>query len=89
MSASRLREAAARLRKVASKVDSENVSPAPESVMGVWLNSRYYATMHPPVALALADWLTDLANWFEYGNTTPGDHRHGLAVANAILGGDQ
>ena len=46
----------------------------------------YIATMHPGVALALADWLDDTAGEVESYATWS---EHALAVADAILGGDR
>ena len=50
-------------------------------------NGDYIAMMHPPVALALADWLDHAAEASDYGEVWP-DTREPLAVADAILGGD-
>lgn len=37
---------------------------APETVVeGTRVNFDYFATLHPPVALALADWLDEVAAW--------------------------
>ena len=47
-------------------------------------DAAYIAMMHPPVALALADWLTKEATLSE--GFTP---RAALAVADAVLGGEQ
>lgn len=55
MNADLLCEAAALMRDRAKRVPEQ--SPVEADVMGVWLNSRYYLTTPPAVALAVADWL--------------------------------
>lgn len=65
-------------------------------------DADYIAMMHPPVALALADWLDDLAAgwpWDDDGTCVWDDgtpmrleespDTHALAVADAVLGGEQ
>ena len=47
-------------------------------------NADYIAMMHPPVALALADWLDDTATEVESHATYSPD---ALRVADAVLGG--
>lgn len=49
-------------------------------------DATYIAMMHPPVALALADWLDDTANEVESHATYSPD---ALRVADAVLGGEQ
>lgn len=118
MSADRLREAAALLRERAEEthdgpwdhvvgasgdtawVERRNIETVVETHdIGT---SAYIATMHPPVALALADWL-DTAGADEWAHgphcLTPCDDcdddprashiRSALAVADAILGGER
>lgn len=55
-----------------------------------WPDIDYCATVHPPVALALADWLDSHVG--QLANTTdlryadsPSDTEHALAVARAVL----
>lgn len=52
-------------------------------------DATYIATMSPPVALAVAAWLDDMAIRNESGNDLhwphPGDVLHALAVADAVL----
>ena len=50
--------------------------------------AAYIAMVHPPVALAIADWLDHAAEASDYGEVWP-DTREPLAVADAILGGDR
>ena len=80
--------------------------PSPASQDIAWSHSpdveAYIALMHPPVALALADWLDDLAAgwpWDDDGTCVWDDgtpmrleespDTHALAVADAVLGGEQ
>ena len=52
--------------------------------------SAYIAMMHPPLALALADWLDAAARDEEGGAGRGGQgDRYPLAVADAILGGER
>lgn len=52
-------------------------------------DGRYVALMHPPVALALADWLTaeaEMHDWFEsQGTSVSADFVQSLITARAIL----
>lgn len=61
---------------------------------GVYSDTSRYATeyaalMHPPVALALADWLDEVAEEVQIGEVLGGFHRRSisgvLATARAIL----
>jgi hypothetical protein len=86
----------------------EAIESSPEEAPGVWLarhadvgvdvdrdgDARYIALMHPPVALALADWLDETANHITEFAAVAGLVRAGdltevdnaaLAVARAIL----
>ena len=45
-------------------------------------DAAYIAMMHPPAALALADWLDETARWVPVMEEP-------LAVADAVLGGEQ
>ena len=102
--AERLRAAATRLREVAGaatpgpwfldKGGDTGVytapRPSPSSEDIAWSHSpdveAYIVAMHPPVALALADWLDDTANEVEsHATYSP----NALAVADAVLGGEQ
>lgn len=51
--------------------------------------AAYVSAMHPPVALALADWLADLAELQDIAewnrDEVPGGTAHPLAVARAVL----
>lgn len=78
MSSDLLREAAALMRERAEKVPEQ--TPVDADVMGVWLNSRYYLTTPPAVALAVADWL-DSEDTHQFGPT-----EHAINVACAYLG---
>jgi hypothetical protein len=53
-------------------------------------DATFIATMHPGVALALADWLDVMAAFVQSGNDVPGMRGRGLtealALADAILG---
>lgn len=62
--------------------DSEMVAKVSTEVSDDHSNAEYIATMHPGVALALADWLSKEATLSE--GFAP---REALAVAEAILGG--
>jgi hypothetical protein len=53
----------------------------------MWGDRAYIATMHPGVALALADWLDHLAPYVEHGGIYGSDGVEcALAAARAILG---
>lgn len=88
MSAETLRRAASLMRERAEAVPEQ--APVKADVMGVWLNSRYYLTTTPAVALAVADWLDGVAeiedrNEREMG-WSPLEISDALAVARAYLG---
>jgi hypothetical protein len=51
--------------------------------------AAYIATVSPPFALAVADWLDDLARWSESGDAGGRNLDHALAVADAVLGADR
>lgn len=58
-------------------------------------NAAYIATVHPRVALAVADWLSTVADGEEYAAKVGGvvtddypDHPAALTVAAAVLGRD-
>ena len=78
MSAGRVRTAASLLRDRAEAARSLDWEAAKD------LESIGFSDSG--VALAIAEWLTDVANWVDYGNTTAGDLRHAHTVADAILG---
>lgn len=92
--AERFRAAATRLRERAEAATPGSHTPDVEA---------YIAMMHPPVALALADWLDDLASgwpWDDDGEGCVWDDgmpmrleestdAHALAVADAVLGGER
>lgn len=95
MSADLLRRAAAKLRAAAIEAAPPPWVAHPDGL--VWPprmgdpvsgstdqeDADYIALVHPPVALALADWL-DSATYDEYMGDE--DHtRHALAVARAVL----
>ncbi len=46
-------------------------------------DAEHIASWHPDVALAVADWLDDEAEWMEAGSSVQGP---GLALARAYLG---
>lgn len=50
-------------------------------------DATYIATMDPPVALALADWLDSCADCYDTG-PRPGSSDHALVVARPILSGE-
>ncbi|WP_028654864.1 hypothetical protein [Nocardioides sp. J54] len=81
MTAEILRRAAAGIRQDATEVPDRTV--VDHRVNGVWLNSVYYLTTTPAVALAVADWLDAEAghadDWFD-------PEPAALAVARAYLG---
>lgn len=108
--AERLRAAATRLREVAGDATPgpwDHVVGASED--HAWVERRhtetvvttrdigtsaYIAMMHPPVALALADWLDDEAGFIDAIKAhADGDPSvlapHALAVADAVLGSEQ
>lgn len=101
MSAALLRRAAAKLREhaeAASKGNWDESGTELYAASGGWVgetsgaepedeaNARYVAMMHPPVALALADWLDDAAartgipEYPSYGLP-----EKAMAVARAVL----
>lgn len=120
MTAKRLRQAAARLREVASSADQTpwgwrpfggdpanlcRVVTYPEGEPWVVVaedmeapNAEYVATMHPPVALALADWLDSeeyrltryrrrsVSSGRALDDLIDNEFADSLAVADAILG---
>jgi len=55
------------------------------------INAAHIASWHPAVALAVADWLSDVANRHEAsgaeGGIAPVDHPFALTVARSYLGG--
>jgi hypothetical protein len=49
-------------------------------------NAAHIASWHPVVALAVADWLDDMARWMTFGDAGgPGNIANALAVADAYL----
>ena len=112
----RLRAAATRLREVAGAatpgpwevIGGGEYLQGPGILVGGGVgsttatNAACIAMMHPPVALALAGWLDDLAAgwpWDDDGTCVWDDgtpmrleespDTHALAVADAVLGGEQ
>ena len=100
--AERLREAATRLREVAGAatpgpwevIGGGEYLQGPGILVGGGVGSTTaadadcIAMMHPPVALALADWLDAVADDYsiaQYGYWSV----RALAVADAVLGGEQ
>ncbi len=104
MSAELLRRAAVKLREHAEKTPKAPWSASDDGL--VWPdclgdpvagsqeleNAEYVALLHPPVALALADWLTYMAERWDdpcpfdciHGDRC-GPRRHALTVARLIL----
>lgn len=84
MSAELLRRAAAGIRQDATEIPDRTV--VDNRVNGVWLNSAYYLTMTPAVALAVADWLDVFSNYSETGENAADETAAAIAVARAYLG---
>lgn len=98
MSAETLRRAAASMRDRVETAPKETRTHV--DVKGVWLNSAFYLTTTPAVALTVADWLDDTAAGWPWDDADPevvdwdGDRMEfsesmdsrALAVARAYLG---
>lgn len=93
MSAELLRRASKKLREHAELATS---GPWSRADILAWadlvdeVDAEYIALMHPPVALALAEWLDELVRRAEEMNSAscnvwPDGSNHGVAMARAIL----
>lgn len=63
--------------------DGREIQYVVDEPMSIASNAEYIALMHPPVALALSDWLDHLATASEYGARV--SLNHAIRTARAVL----